>query len=118
MRTIGADGAVQESIPGTPGEFYVLLHHPAVLKHGKGVSSLELQDFVDSLAEIAQARILTVGHEQYGMAMLQKFETMRAAELGEGLIEEIADVYNYVAMLTIKYLSLLKRLDSSIAESA
>lgn len=112
---IPLNGGQQPALPGF--EFLELLDHPAVIKHGQGVSSLELQDFVDQMAEIAQARILTVGHEQYGQGKVQKFETMSGRELGEGLIEEIADVYNYIAMMAIKYLSLIRRLDQRISES-
>lgn len=109
------NGGQQPALPGF--EFLELLDHPAVIKHGRGVSSLELQDFVDQMAEIAQARILTVGHEQYGQGKLQKFESMSGATLGEGLIEELADVINYFAMIVIKYLALIRRLENRISES-
>lgn len=89
--------------PDVTGE---LAHHPAVQKHGSGVSSAELADFTSTLSQLAHSRILTVGHEQYGTTARQRFENLSAADLAREMLEEAADAINYLAMASIRMLAL------------
>lgn len=78
-----------------------LAHHPAVLKHGKGVAPEDLSDFIMSVARMSAARVQGIGAEQYG-GEIQKFETMSQAEVFEALLEEVADIFAYASFLAIK----------------
>jgi hypothetical protein len=77
----------------------------AVEFHGKGVSSVELADFVSCVSQISQSRIKGTGAEQYAHDGRQKFEEMNLDELVEGFTEEICDAQNYLAMILIKILA-------------
>ena len=85
-----------------------LAEHPAVQKHGKGVSSEELASFTECLASMTSSRIRGVGNEQYSRGNGQQFEGMTSEELTEGLLEELADVVGYASMLAIKFLAATK----------
>lgn len=82
-----------------------LREHDAVRRHGKGVTSEELASFVEVLADLGQSRIKGTGAEQYGQGGKQKFESMTHDELVTGLIEELSDAQNYLAMIAIKALA-------------
>lgn len=82
-----------------------LLDHPAVRKHGSGVSSTELGNFILTLADTAATRVLGVGAEQYG-GERQRFETLTQEQQISELIDELADAYAYLAMVAIKALAI------------
>lgn len=79
-----------------------LLSHEAVLRHGIGITSEQLADFVDVMCMLASERVLGVGAEQYDEGGRQKFEDMSEPELRQELIEELLDVVVYASMLALK----------------
>jgi hypothetical protein len=87
-----------------------LSDHPAVVKHGYGMSSEDLASFVASLTSLSESRIKGTGAEQYAVNYdnRQKFEDMSDQEMAESLIEEAADAINYIAMGVIKYLAAMR----------
>ena len=87
-----------------------LLNHPAVVKHGQGMTSADLASFVEALGSMAQSRIKGIGHEQYAQATRQQFEDMTPAQVGEYLLEEVADGFNYLSMIAIKALAAVRTL--------
>lgn len=91
-----------------------LLGHPAVGKHGEGVTSAELADFTRSLSGLSQARVMGTGHQQYATGKLQRFEELSPAELGRELLEELADAMNYLAMVGIKAADALAALTAAL----
>lgn len=78
--------------------------HPAVRKHGNGMSSDDLASFTECLASFAQSRIKGTGADQYAQDGRQQFEDMTIEELQEYLLEEVADIFAYGAMIAIKAL--------------
>lgn len=96
---------VWPSDPGYKPEPDPLAEHAAVTGHGYGVSSDDLASFVESFASFCQSRIKGTGKEQYDLGNRQAFEDMTEDEMVTGLIEEIADGFNYMAMGLIKVLS-------------
>ena len=86
-----------------------LIEHPAVVKHGQGVSSAELASFTECLASFAQSRIKGIGHDQYDTAGGQEFEYRDEAATAEYMMEELADVMSYAAMAAIKVLAAMRR---------
>lgn len=84
--------------------------HPAVTDHGSGVYSSDLADFVRALGEAAASRIEGIGNEQYsdGEGKPQKFETMSVDHMYNELLDELADVFAYLSMITIKILNTRK----------
>jgi len=83
-----------------------LAAHPAVQKHGDGVSSAELADFTSTLSQLAADRVLTVGHQDYGQGQRQRFEGLSGPDLAREMLEEAADAINYLAMAAIRMLAL------------
>jgi len=67
---------------------------------GSGVSSVDLADLIRQIAERTSRRVITIGETQYG-GQVQKFESMSPEELYEELLDEVADVYAYTAMLAV-----------------
>lgn len=84
-----------------------LRQHPAVRKHGHGVSTPELVNFMDNLHNRMIERVKGIGQQQYG-GRVQKFETYGPDRLVSETLDELADVLAYVGMLTIKLLSAVK----------
>lgn len=85
-----------------------LLDLPAVKNHGSGISSAELAEFHQALADCGKERFLGVGSKQYETLRGQKFEGMDQDELQREMLEELIDVQNYVTMLAIKVIAALK----------
>lgn len=84
-----------------------LVDHTAVIDHGKGVYSEDLADFTRQLAEVAAQRIATVGDEQYNDAIeLQKFEVSSIDQYVNELVEEVADIFAYASIITLKAIAL------------
>ena len=67
-----------------------------------GLNAFDLADYVQAFSEYSQHRILTIGAKQYDLAGKQKFEQYDITQLCDQLLEELADVGNYAAMLAIK----------------
>lgn len=89
-----------------------LADHTAVIQHGAGVYSEDLADFTRQLADIAATRIATVGDEQYNDAIeLQKFETASIDQYINELVEEVADIFAYAAIIVLKTIALKKQID-------
>lgn len=84
------------------------MNHPAVLKHGKGLSSADLASFVEAMSSLSQSRIKGIGADQYEDGGSQQFEGMSEQELIEYFLEEMADGINYLAMLSIKVLAVMR----------
>lgn len=102
-----AEGAVITR-PGLSPYMWELLNHPAVVKHGKGMSSDELASFTEVLTSLAQSRTRGTGHDQYAQDGGQQFEGMSPAEVAEYMMEELADVVNYASMSAIKVLAMAR----------
>lgn len=101
-----ADG---QSIPVSPSSIvWDLIDHPAVVKHGKGMSSADLASFTEALASFAQSRVKGTGAEQYQEANGQQFERMTPLAVAEYALEEFADVINYASMSAIKILAAVR----------
>lgn len=81
---------------------WIVTGHTVVRNHGTGVSSDELGDYITTLAALARKRILGVGADQYDLGTRQKFEDMSIEELREAILEEVADIFSYAAMIAIK----------------
>lgn len=96
-----------ESAPVAKSSTSYLRDHPAVRKHGHGVSTPELVNFMDNLHNRMIERVKGIGQQQYG-GRVQKFETYGPDRLVSETLDELADVLAYVGMLTIKMLSAVK----------
>ena len=90
----------------------ILLRHPAVQKHGDGVSSEELASFIGYFSTFARNRILGSGKEQYEKDSHQVFEDLTPSQITLAALEEFADGINYLGMITIKMLSAYRALSS------
>lgn len=88
-----------------------LIGHPAVRKHGQGVSSGELANFTECLASMAQSRVMGTGREQYAIGPGQEFEVRTPYQMAEYMLEELADVINYASMSAIKVLALIRAME-------
>lgn len=85
-----------------------LRHHAAVAQLGEGVSSVELADFIRQVADRTAQRVITVGETQYG-GRIQQFETKSVEEIYDELLDEVADVYAYAAMLAVHAMAVRNR---------
>ncbi len=83
-----------------------LLDHPAVRKHGKGMTTEDFASFTEALADYSTVRVRGVGAAQYSGTEGQKFEQLTFEDTVLELVDELADVQNYAAMLAIKLLAL------------
>lgn len=90
-----------------PPAHSLLSDHVAVTNHGSGVGSGNLANFVACFADYSASRVLSTGRLQYelGGTGEQRFETLDAKELCDELVDELADVMNYAAMLAVKVLA-------------
>ena len=97
-----------------------LAEHPAVTEHGRGITTIDLAEFVDVIGQAAASRIAGVGAEQYEGedGQPQKFETNSLEQTVNELLDEITDVYAYTALIAIKILSLLNKVTQPQAEPA
>ena len=84
-----------------------LIGHPAVRRHGKGVPTEELVNFIDCLNNRVVARVRGTGAEQYAREQ-QAFERYPTQRLVEETLDELADVIAYTAMLSIKLLAAVR----------
>ena len=76
----------------------------------EGMTSQELADFQEVFARWSRRRILTDGLQQYDRGNRQAFEDLDFPTLIVYAQEELADIVNYCAMLSIK----LERLKESV----
>ena len=79
-----------------------LINHPAIATHGAGIATTDLADFIRQFAELTADRVSSIGADQYGQGKLQAFESKDPHEIFQEIVEELADVIAYVAMLAIK----------------
>lgn len=84
------------------------IHYPSA--PSEGMSSQELADFQREFSEWSRSRILTDGLRQYDRGSRQAFEDLDFPTLITYAQEELADIVNYAAMLSIK----LQRLKESV----
>jgi hypothetical protein len=90
----------------------VIVNHPAVMKHGQGVSSVELASFIGEISSFAQDRIMGVGYDQYDQGRNhQVFEDLTPPQLIQAALEEFTDGINYLGMIAIKMIAAYKALD-------
>lgn len=75
-------------------------HPPDAPTHG--LTSWDLADWQHQFGLYAQTRILGIGAHQYDEAGSQKFEHLPLADLYDELLDELADVVNYAAMLAAR----------------
>ena len=76
----------------------------------EGMSSQQLADFQEDFTRWSRRRILTDGLKQYDRGDRQAFEDLDFPTLIVYAQEELADIVNYCAMLSIK----LERLKESV----
>lgn len=98
---------IGESAPVAKSSTSSLREHPAVRKHGHGVSTPELVNFMDNLHNRMILRVKGIGQDQYG-GRVQKFETYTTDRLISETLDELADCLAYTGMLAIKLLSAVK----------
>lgn len=98
---------IGESATATKSSTASLRTHPAVRKHGHGVSTPELVNFMDNLHNRMIERVKGIGQDQYG-GHIQKFETYTTDRLISETLDELADCLAYTGMLAIKLLSAVK----------
>lgn len=79
-----------------------LINHPAIATHGMGIATSSLADFIRVLAELTAERVSSIGADQYAQGDVQAFEAKSPHEIFQEIVEELADVVAYVAMLAIK----------------
>lgn len=92
---------------GTGAARKALIEHPAVRRHGKGVPTEELVNFIDCLNTRVVNRVRGTGAEQYAREV-QAFEKYPTQRLVEETLDELADVIAYTAMLSIKLLAAVR----------
>lgn len=68
----------------------------------EGLTSWDLADYVNRFAGYATTRILGIGAHQYDLAGRQKFEGKDLEDICDELLDELADVVNYAAMIALK----------------
>ena len=76
----------------------------------EGMTSQQLADFQREFSDWSRTRILTDGLQQYDRGNRQAFEDLDFPTLITYAQEELADLVNYAAMLSIK----LQRLKESV----
>jgi len=81
-----------------------IMRHPAVTKYGTGVSSAELADLVQVVADTAALRVLRQGDAEYG-GDIQAFELKDNPAFAQDVAEELLDTINYVVMALARALS-------------
>ena len=81
-----------------------LIEHPAVRRHGRGVMTEDLVNFIDCMNNRVVARVRGTGAEQYAREQ-QAFEKYPTQRLVEETLDELADVIAYTSMLCIKLLA-------------
>lgn len=81
-----------------------LIEHPAVKRHGRGVATEDLVNFIDQMANRTVSRVRGTGAEQYAREV-QAFERYGIDRLVEETLDELADVIAYTSMLCIKLLA-------------
>lgn len=77
---------------------------------GEGMTSQQLADFQEHFTRWSRTRIMTDGLKQYDRGDRQAFEDLDFPTLIVYAQEELADIVNYCAMLSIK----LERLKESV----
>lgn len=69
---------------------------------GRGMTAKELAEYQKAFTRHARGRILGVGAEQYADEAGQKFEGYSVNRLISEMQDEMADVVNYAAMISIQ----------------
>lgn len=76
-----------------------------MVKHGRGVSTDELVNFMDLMTDRMAERVRGIGAKQYAKAGSQKFEDYPIDFLVTEMLDEIIDCLAYTNMLAIKLLA-------------
>lgn len=79
-----------------------------------GVSTQQLAEFQRRFATYARLRLLGPGADQYVRDGKQKFESLSPRQLVQELLDELADIVNYAAMLAIQLQRLPDRLEEEL----
>lgn len=107
LSTLTAERDSDSETPPGKGASY-LAGHPAVLMqlHGGGASSEDYASFAEAFADYARSRIRGIGAAQYDNGKGQKYESLDFEDVAVELLDELADVQNYLATLAIKVLAI------------
>lgn len=107
LSTLTAERDSDSETPPGKGASY-LAGHPAVLMqlHGGGASSEDYASFAEAFADYARSRIRGIGAAQYDNGKGQKYESLDFEDVVVELLDELADVQNYLATLAIKVLTI------------
>ena len=107
LSTLTAERDSDSETPPGKGASY-LAGHPAVLMqlHGGGASSEDYASFAEVFADYARSRIRGIGAAQYDNGKGQKYESLDFEDVAVELLDELADVQNYLATLAIKVLAI------------
>jgi len=76
--------------------------HDSPVAPPEGLTSWDLAEWVGDFSTYATTRVLGIGAHQYDLAGRQKFEGLDIQDICDELIDELADVVNYAAMLALK----------------
>ena len=75
------------------------------------MTSWDLSEWQHDFAQYASGRILGIGAHQYDQAGSQKFEGLSIEESCDEMLDELADVVNYAAMLAAKVMWIRREAD-------
>lgn len=98
----GTKSCVCECRRGDTSGVHQLLNHPAVVKHGQGINSVLLGDFIMGLARLSASRVVHEGDAEYFDGDRQAFESKTTDQIRQEILEELADVVSYTAFLAMK----------------
>lgn len=79
-----------------------------------GISTQQLAEYQRRFATYARLRLLGPGADQYVRDGKQKFESLGPRQLVHELVDELADIVNYAAMLAIQLQRLPDRLEEEL----
>ena len=97
----GTDREVSELGEWRSNALRTITEHKAVTRHGKGIDTADLADFIKVISGLAADRVSGVGAEQYA-GDVQSFENKDIDEIVTDLIEELLDIIAYTGFLAIK----------------
>lgn len=92
----------------------LLITMPAVSAYQKGVSTDDLAAFLEAFSSMARSRVAGAGAQEYAQGPLQVFETKDTGDLAQDVLEELADAQNYIAMMGLRLLALLKQAEGDL----
>jgi hypothetical protein len=97
----GIESAVGELSDWRSKALGAVSSHEAVKKHGFGIDTGDLANFVEMIAGLAAERVRGIGAEQYAHEK-QDFEDKSIDEIITDLLEEVFDIIAYASFLAVK----------------